>query len=164
VSRAWLGVGSNIDAERHIRGAIGALREAFTRVRLSPIYRCPPEDFAGAEFINLVARVDTDLEPEALRDWLRELEERHGRRRDAPKFSDRVLDVDILLYDDRIQNDAGLELPRKEVLRYVHVLKPLSDLSPDLVYPGRRETMAELWERSGLSAAELQPLDPALFE
>ena len=78
--------------------------------------------FDGDDFINLVAQGETDLDPFALRDWLRELEDRHGRRRNVPKFSDRVLDVDILLYDDLVMNEEGLELPRPEILHFAHVL------------------------------------------
>jgi 2-amino-4-hydroxy-6-hydroxymethyldihydropteridine diphosphokinase len=164
MSRAWLGMGSNIDAERQIRAAIEALREAFESVLLSPIYRCPSDGFEGREFINLVALVETELDPEALRDWLHDLEDRQGRRRDVPKFSDRYLDIDILLYDDRIQDDEeGLQLPRDDIERYVHVLKPLAELSPELVYPGRRETIAELRARLALDDSRLVPVDPALF-
>jgi len=132
VSTAYLGLGSNIDAEAHILAGISALREAFGDVALSPVYRAPAVGFSGNDFINLVARIETALEPLELKRFLHALEDRHGRRRDVPKFSDRTLDIDILLYDDLYLLSPELDLPRDEILTAAHVLKPLADLAPDL--------------------------------
>ena len=145
MSTAYLGLGSNIDAEAHILAGISALREAFGDVALSPVYRAPAVGFSGNDFINLVARIETALEPLELKRFLHALEDRHGRRRDVPKFSDRTLDIDILLYDDLYLLSPELDLPRDEILTAAHVLKPLADLAPDLRHPVRRQTMSELW-------------------
>jgi 2-amino-4-hydroxy-6-hydroxymethyldihydropteridine diphosphokinase len=145
VSTAYLGLGSNIEAEAHIAAGIAALREAFDNVVLSPIYRAAAVGFSGNDFINLVARIDTTLEPLELKRFLHALEDRHGRRRDVPKFSDRTLDIDILLYDDLYLLSPELEIPRDEILTAAHVLKPLADLAPDLRHPVRRQTMSDLW-------------------
>lgn len=158
MSLAWLGIGSNVDAERNIRSALRALREEFSEVRFSPVYRSRAVGFAGDDFINLVARVETDRSPERLQAWLRQLEDAHGRRRDVPKFSDRVLDVDILLFDDRVQDTPGLVLPRPEILTFAHVLKPLSDLSPKLRHPLDGRTLGQLWAASDLREVRLEPL------
>ena len=163
MSEAWLGIGSNVDPQRHVRIAMQALSGRFTQVQFSPIYRSQAVGFDGDDFINLVARVSTDLDPFELRDWLRDLEDRHGRRRNVPKFSDRVLDVDILLYDDLVMNEDDLALPRPEILHFAHVLRPLADLSPRLRYPGREQTMAELWAASGLHDTRLEALDAQTF-
>ena len=145
MSTAYLGLGSNIEAEAHIAAGIAALREAFDNVVLSPIYRAAAVGFSGNDFINLVARIDTTLEPLELKRFLHALEDRHGRRRDVPKFSDRTLDIDILLYDDLYLLSPELEIPRDEILTAAHVLKPLADLAPDLRHPVRRQTMSDLW-------------------
>ena len=145
MSTAYLGLGSNIDAEAHILAGISALREAFGDVALSPVYRAPAVGFSGNDFINLVARIETALEPLELKRFLHALEDRHGRRRDVPKFSDRTLDIDILLYDDLYLLSPELDLPRDEILTAAHVLKPLADLAPDLRHPVRRQNMSELW-------------------
>jgi 2-amino-4-hydroxy-6-hydroxymethyldihydropteridine diphosphokinase len=100
VSTAYLGLGSNIEARANIASGIAGLRREFERTELSPIYRAPAVGFRGNDFLNLVARIDTDLSPLELRDYLHALEDRHGRDRHQPKFSDRTLDIDILLYDD----------------------------------------------------------------
>jgi 2-amino-4-hydroxy-6-hydroxymethyldihydropteridine diphosphokinase len=143
---AYLGLGSNIDARKNIASAIQSLQESFTRVALSPQYQSPAAGFEGASFINLVAEVETDMSPIHLKQWLFELENQHDRARNVPKFSDRTLDIDILLYGDLYLLSPALEIPREEILEYAHVLKPLADLAPDLLHPVRRKSITELWD------------------
>jgi len=76
----------------------------------------------------------------------------------VPKFSDRSLDIDILLYDDLVLRSPVLEIPRAEIVRFAHVLKPLVDLDPELIHPTERRSMADIWDSSGLSDASLKPL------
>ncbi len=147
MSTAYLGLGSNIDAMANIVSGIAALHEAFGEVALSPVYRAPAVGFEGNDFINLVARIETSLQPLRLRHFLHALEDRHGRHRNVPKFSDRTLDIDILLYDDLYLLSPVLEIPRGEIMTSAHVLRPLADLAPDLLHPVERQTMLELWER-----------------
>ena len=160
MSTAWLGLGSNVNAEINIRAGIDELRTKFTNVSLSPTYASTSVGFTGDDFINLVARVETDLHPIELRDYLRDLEDRYGRKRDTPKFSDRSLDIDILLYDDLVLLSPVLEIPRAEILKFSHVLKPLADIDPDLVHPTELRSMAEIWESSGLDDGYLRLIAP----
>ena len=159
MATAWLGLGSNVNAEANIRAGIGELEATFPKVVLSPVYASRAVGFTGDDFINLVARVETGMPPLELRDYLRDLEDRHGRKRDVPKFSDRSLDIDILMYDDLVVYSPKLEIPRYEVLKFAHVLKPLADLDPELVHPTERRSMAELWGASGLDDSALELLD-----
>ena len=159
MSVAYLGLGSNVDARANIASGVAALRTAFGAVDLSPIYRAPAVGFAGNDFINLVARIRTSLGPLELRTFLHDLEERHGRVRGLPKYSDRTLDIDILLYDDLYLVGPVLEVPRDEILTAAHVLRPLSDLAPDLLHPACRRTMAELWDDFPGKDAGLQVID-----
>ncbi|MEE4174694.1 MAG: 2-amino-4-hydroxy-6-hydroxymethyldihydropteridine diphosphokinase [Xanthomonadales bacterium] len=152
---AFLGLGSNVSPERHIAIAIERLKDAFDDFRLSPLYRSQAVGFDGADFINGVASVRTDLSPRALRDWLRRLEDEHGRERNVPKFSDRVLDVDILLYGDRVQDEKDLPLPRPEIFHFAHVLRPLADLAPDRPCPGDGRTFAAIRTAAKLDESTL---------
>lgn len=159
----WLGLGSNQNAEAHIRAAIDELTQQFSNVTLSPAYISTAVGFEGADFINLVARVETDLSPLQLRQYLRDLEDRFGRRRDVPKFSDRSLDIDILLYDDLVVHSPVLEIPRAEILKFAHVLKPLADLDPELIHPAIQRSIKDIWEGSGLQHQKgITPLSIAL--
>jgi 2-amino-4-hydroxy-6-hydroxymethyldihydropteridine diphosphokinase len=152
---ACLGIGSNLDAERNVNSAIDALSGYFECVEFSPIYRATAVGFDGGDFINLVARVETEMSPLELKRWLHELEDRHGRVRNVPKFSDRTLDIDILLYDDLFLLSPELEIPRFEILEAAYVLKPLADLAPDLVHPVACKTVAQLWSEFPAGEARL---------
>lgn len=141
----YLGLGSNVDARRKLAAGVAALRERFGAAECSPVYRSTAVGFSGDDFLNACCRIETDLDPAALKAWLTELEDRHGRDRDLPKFADRTLDIDILLHGGHVGDFDGLSLPRGEILKYAHVLKPLADLAPDLVHPETGRTIADHW-------------------
>lgn len=143
--RAYLSLGSNVAPEAHLRAAIDALRARFGDVVVSPVYRTPAVGFNGPDFLNAAAIVHSDLEPQPLNDWLHALEDAHGRDRSGPRFSDRTLDIDIVLFDDRVVEGAGnLRLPRPE-LKHAFVLRPMADIAPDVEVPGTDQTLAQLW-------------------
>ena len=111
MNTAYLGLGSNVDAKRHIKIAVHALIQTFGDAEISPIYRSKAVGFEGEDFLNLVARIQTEFKPAELREYLRGLEASQGRNHDVPKWSDRTLDIDILLFDDvavtRVDLDGG---------------------------------------------------------
>ena len=144
-----LSLGSNIDPERHIALAFAALRERFGDIRASAAYRTPAVGFEGADFVNAAAVIESDLDVLALNDWLHALEDAHGRDRSGPRFGDRTLDIDIVLFDDLVCSGPGnLRLPRGE-LRHAFVLRPLAEIAPAIVEPVSGRTLAALWEASG---------------
>ena len=146
MGRAYLSLGSNIDAEANLRSAVDALRARFGGMRLSQAYRSPAVGFDGGDFLNSAAIIDSDLDPHALNDWLHALEDAHGRDRSGPRFGDRPLDIDIVFYDDLIVEGPGhLQIPRNE-LQHAFVLKPLADIAPDHVDPRSGRTLAQLWQ------------------
>jgi len=145
VARVYLSLGSNLEPRRHLPAAIRELRERFGELAVSPAYRTAAVGFDGAEFVNLAVGLDTELSPEALNDWLHALEDRHGRRRDVPRYADRTLDIDIVFYDDLVRNGPGhLQIPRDE-LRHAFVLRPIADIAPAFRHPVSGLSMAELW-------------------
>lgn len=145
--RTYLSLGSNIEPGLHLPQALAALRQRFGAVQCSPIYRNPAVGYAGPDFLNLAAAIDCPLSPNALSAWLRALEQQHGRDRSLPRFADRPLDVDVVLFGERrFKVNGGLALPRPE-LDQAFVLKPLSDLAPTWVPPGATDTLASLWRQ-----------------
>lgn len=148
MARACLSLGSNLAPEANLRSAIAALRARFGDIRLSRVYRTPAVGFAGGDFLNAGAVVDTDLGPRELDAWLHALEDAHGRDRDAPRFGDRTLDIDLVLYDELVVAGPGnLRIPRDE-LRHAFVLRPLAEIAPQMVEPRSGKTLAALWAES----------------
>lgn len=142
--RAYLSLGSNIEPEKYLRAAIAELRARFGTLIVSPVYRSAAVGFEGPEFLNLAVGLDTDLDAPALDAWLHALEDRHGRRRDQPRYASRTLDVDIVLFDDAIVDGPGhLRIPRPE-LREAFVAVPLADIAADARDPESRLTVAEI--------------------
>jgi 2-amino-4-hydroxy-6-hydroxymethyldihydropteridine diphosphokinase len=153
---AWLSLGSNLDPERHLRAALAELRRRFGALRVSPVYRFRAVGFEGPDFLNLAVGLSSDLDPVALDRWLHALEDRHGRRRDVPRFSSRTLDVDIVLFGERIVDGPGhLVIPRRE-LAEAFVLKPLADIAPDVREPRSGRTLAELRAASPAAMADYE--------
>ncbi len=138
--RVYLSLGSNIEPERHLRAALDALAVQFGPLSLSPVYESEAVGFAGENFYNLVAGIDTELSVGQLAEHLRAIEHLNARCRSGEKFAPRTLDIDILIYGDQVGSVDGIELPRGEILKYAFVLRPLADIIPDERHPvvGRR--------------------------
>lgn len=145
MSRAYLSLGSNLEPTANLRDAIEALHRRFGTVVLSPVYRTRAIGFDGDDFLNAAAVIETELDPLALNDWLHALEDAHGRDRSGPRHGDRTLDIDVVLFDDRVLSGPGnLRIPRPE-LQHAFVLKPLADIAADVAVPGDGRTLAQLW-------------------
>ena len=145
MARVYLSLGANLEPRRHLAAAVEALRQRFGQITVSPAYRSQSVGFDGADFVNMAVGLDTDLSPETLNDWLHALEDRHGRRRDVPRYSDRTLDIDIVFYDALVIDGPGhLQIPRNE-LQHAFVLRPIADIAPTFRHPVSGLSMAELW-------------------
>lgn len=145
MSCAYLSLGSNLEPVDHLRQAVEELRARFGAMELSRVYRTRAVGFDGSDFLNAAAMIQTDLSPVALHDWLHTLEDAHLRDRSGPRFGDRTLDIDIVLFDDLVLTGPGnLRIPRPDLV-HAFVLRPLADIAPTVVVPGDGRTLAELW-------------------
>lgn len=162
MARVYVSVGSNIDRERYIRAGLAALRECYGALQCSRIYESQAVGFEGDDFYNLVVRFDTDQSVREVAAALRKIERQNARDRRAPRFSARTLDLDLLLYDELVVDEPGLQLPRAEILRYAFVLGPLAEIAGERRHPQSGRSYAELWRDFPDRAA--QPMWAVAFD
>ncbi len=160
--QVYVAAGSNVEPERHLALAAAELERVFGPVRFSPWYRNKAVGFEGADFINFVVGFETALPVRAVLARLQAIEAQCGRPRDAPKWAPRTMDLDILLYGDRVCEEPGLTLPRPDLLKRPYMLGPLADLAPELAHPTAGATIGELWQRFDRAAHRLVRMEPAL--
>lgn len=135
MTRVHIGIGSNIEPERHIVAALDALAAAHGELLVSPVYESEAIGFSGPPFLNLVVAFDTELSLEALSQQLRALERGNNYLGGAEKFSSRTLDLDLLLYGDAVGRFGAVTLPRADIADYAYTLWPLADIAGDARHP-----------------------------
>jgi|TARA_B110000459_G_scaffold128107_1_gene140357 2-amino-4-hydroxy-6-hydroxymethyldihydropteridine diphosphokinase len=138
-----LNIGSNQDRRKNIRLAIDSLNSNFSNITLSSLYESPSEGFAGSNFYNLGVNVESDHNINNVVEILRKIENTLGRDRSMPKFSSRIIDLDLVLYNDVI--DEILNVPRKDILKYAFVMAPLAELNPQDSHPQLGISYSKLW-------------------
>lgn len=133
---AFLGLGANIgEPEAQLAAAVRALARRVTLEALSPVFLTEP--VGGPEqpsYLNLVAKVGTDLAPAELLALTREIEDRLGRDRRFPN-EPRTIDIDILAYDDLVMSDSRLTIPHPRMHTRGFVLFPLAEIAPEWRHP-----------------------------
>lgn len=159
MARVYVSIGSNIDAARNVRSAVAALRERYGELILSRVYESEAVGFEGDNFYNLVAGFDTLETVQQVAAHLRQIEDGHSRNRQGPRFSSRTIDLDLLLYDDLVCNEAGLNLPRDEITENAFVLQPLVEVAAEAIHPLRRCTIAALWHGFDKERQQLWPIE-----
>ena len=143
MAKIHINIGSNQNREANIASAIDYLRLNFTIVKISDIFESPAEGFEGDNFYNMGVNATTKLSVEDVNAVLKNIEKTFGRDRTQPKFSSRLIDLDLVIYDDLV--DLNANLPRDDILKYAFVLAPLAQLSGDEIHPLTKQTYQQLW-------------------
>lgn len=159
MARVYLGLGSNIDARKNLRIGVDELRTRYGEIQLSAIYESAALGFEGADFLNMVVGIESDVPPSELQKQMELIHDLTGRDRGSGKFTSRPLDIDLLLYGDLVVDEPKLKLPRCDVLNYNFVLRPLAELDPGLIHPITGKTMREHWQQFGATSHPLRPVD-----
>ncbi|HET6546758.1 MAG TPA: 2-amino-4-hydroxy-6-hydroxymethyldihydropteridine diphosphokinase [Rhodanobacteraceae bacterium] len=144
---AYVALGSNLaDPVRQVQLALTALEEqaGVQLLRRSRLYRSVPWGIVDQpDFVNATAELATSLSPRALLDALLRIERAQGRRRSGERWGPRVIDLDLLLYDQLARDEPGLSLPHPRMAERPFVLAPLAELVPQMRIPGQG-TVAQL--------------------
>lgn len=159
MARVYVGIGSNRDREKNVRGAVNVLREYFGELLISSVYESEAVGFNGDAFYNLVVGFNTTLTVGELSKQLKKIEDDHGRMRTKHHgFCNRTLDIDILVVDNLVGIHDGVELPRQEIIENAFVLWPLAEIAGELPHPVLHKTFAQLWEAYDKNQQSLKPI------
>ena len=153
--RAFLSLGSNLgDREQNLRQALSALAsEHIESRRVSSCYETEPVGYRDQPwFLNIAVEASSTLSPHELLDGCRHIESKLGRRRSFPG-APRTLDIDILLYGDRVIAEESLVIPHPRMQDRRFVLKPLSEIAPQVLHPLLKQTVQALFETCRDSSA-----------
>jgi 2-amino-4-hydroxy-6-hydroxymethyldihydropteridine diphosphokinase len=145
LSIAYIALGTNLgDRPANLHAAIESLPPEVTVLAESRVYETPPWGYEDQPaFLNMVVKAETDLEPEPLLAYLKQREARLGRAQNF-RWGPRLIDLDILFYDDLVLDSPPLVIPHPRLHERAFVLVPLMDVAPDLVHPLIHKKISEL--------------------
>ncbi|OEU67212.1 MAG: 2-amino-4-hydroxy-6-hydroxymethyldihydropteridine diphosphokinase [Desulfobacterales bacterium PC51MH44] len=136
---AYIGAGSNIGNKfLNCQNGIDALIKSGKAVLKdqSRFYKTEPVDYNDQDwFVNFVVKIETTLDPLQLLNKLKSIERDAGRLNDPIKFGPRILDLDIIFFDDLVTNSSGMIIPHPRMHKRRFVLRPMCDIDPKIVHP-----------------------------
>ena len=159
MASVYLGLGSNIDPARNLPLAIGELRRRYGELRISAVYRNKPVGFDGDDFYNLVVGFESAATPRSICDAIEAIHDLAGRVRGGDKWASRPIDIDLLLYDGLVVDEPPVRVPRRDVLEYSFVLRPLAEIAPDFVHPVTGRTLLGHWQDFDASGHQLDAVE-----
>ena len=159
MATVYLGLGTNLgERERNMRVALEIIEERIGPIlSSSSLYETAPWGYASENlFMNMAVKVETCLLPLPLLHKIKGIESEMGRTKASGQegYRDRVIDIDILFYDELVMESEELTIPHPYISRRLFVLEPLDEIAPELVHPVSHKTINEL--KSDLQCSEKQ--------
>ncbi len=144
----FIALGSNLgDKKENLEKAIREIAETAGVVSaISSVYETEPWEFVSPNsFLNMVIRIETSLTPVQLLRLTQKTERKIGRTsKTTDSYHDRLIDIDLILYDDLILASPGLTLPHPHLHERLFVLEPLCEIAPEVLHPVLKKSMREL--------------------
>jgi 2-amino-4-hydroxy-6-hydroxymethyldihydropteridine diphosphokinase len=146
----FLGLGTNLgDREGNLNNAVSEITKHIGKaLKKSSVYETEPWGFqSDNEFLNIVVKVETELTPKAVLKEILKIEFSLGRVRGGNQYSSRIIDIDVLFYEDQAIESADLKVPHPKLHERKFVLVPLVEIEPELVHPVFKKSVFSLLEK-----------------
>lgn len=145
----FLGIGTNLgDREGNLKDSVSAIKEHIGPiVKMSSVYETEPWGFeAKNDFLNMVVKVETNLNPSGVLGAILMIETLLGRIRGEKQYVSRLIDIDIILFGDQVLDEKSLKVPHPLLPERKFVLLPLYEIEPELVHPFLKRSIESLLE------------------
>ena len=154
MARVFLALGTNLgDRESNLAEAVERLGACVTVLQVSPTYETDPWGVLDQpDFLNQVLEAETDLAPHDLLRCTSAVQEMMGRKTDVVRYGPRLIDIDILFYDDLVFASYSLTIPHPRLVERAFVLVPLADIAPDFRHPATADPIVKLKQRLDLTS------------
>ncbi len=158
MAEAYIAFGSNIgDRKKNIETALEYLKQKVTILKVSNLYETKPMYVEGQNwFLNGAVKIETELTPKELLVFLKKIEQQLGRKQ-VERNGPRIIDLDILFFDNQVIDDWNLQIPHPKIEERAFVLVPLNEIATNFRHPIKGKTVHEFLDSLHYEKSEIQP-------
>jgi 2-amino-4-hydroxy-6-hydroxymethyldihydropteridine diphosphokinase len=158
MSLITISLGSNIEPQLNLEKATNEIAKFATLEKTSKIYKSKSVGFEGNDFLNQVILCDVKFELEETYFKLKKIEKEMGRVKNVNKFSDRLIDLDLLTFNDEI-SEGKITLPHNDILKYSFVLVPFAEIYPEFIHPVNQKSIETLLKEKNSFLSEVEKIN-----
>ena len=158
MSLITISLGSNIEPQLNLEKAIHKIAKFAALKKTSKIYNSKSMGFEGNDFLNQVILCEVKVDLEETYRKLKKIEKEMGRVKNVNKFSDRLIDLDLLTFNDEI-SEGKITLPHKDILKYSFVLVPFAEIYPEFVHPVNQKSIETLLKEKNSFLSEVEKIN-----
>ena len=158
MSLITISLGSNIEPQLNLEKATNEIAKFATLEKTSKIYKSKSVGFEGNDFLNQVILCEVKVELEETYCKLKKIEKEMGRVKNVNKFSDRLIDLDLLTFNDEI-SEGKITLPHNDILKYSFVLVPFAEIYPEFVHPVNQKSIETLLKEKNSFLSEVEKIN-----
>ena len=158
MSLITISLGSNIEPQLNLEKATNEIAKFATLEKTSKIYKSKSVGFEGNDFLNQVILCDVKFELEETYFKLKKIETEMGRVKNVNKFSDRLIDLDLLTFNNEI-SEGKITLPHNDILKYSFVMVPFAEIYPEFIHPVNQKSIETLLKEKNSFLSEVEKIN-----